>query len=153
MIRIDAKKLGADLRAIRKASGALRTELVGEEVMTALAETGATIIQARTQRGLDADGQAFAPYSPAYEARRQKKGRGTMPDLTFTGRMLGNMAARFLFYRKAEILFTRGEEANKAAGNSKKRDFFDIRMPAELEALGRELDRQVQLTLTRLGLA
>lgn len=153
MIQIDAKKLKADLRAITKASGALRTELVGEETMTALAETGATIIQARTQRGVDADGSAFAKYSEAYAKRREKKGRGTMPDLTFTGRMLGNMTARFLFFRKAEIVFARGEEANKAAGNSKKRDFFDIRLPAELEALGRELERQVAAALARVGLA
>lgn len=154
MIQIDAKKLKADLRAITRASGMLRTELVGEETMTALAEQGATIIQARTQRGVDADGNAFAPYSKPYAAKRVREGRSAaMPDLTFTGHMLGAITSRFLFYRKSEIIFSRGEEANKAAGNSKKRDFFDIRMPAELDALGAELQRQVQAALARVGLA
>lgn len=153
MISIDAKKLRADLTAIRKASGELRTEVAGEDVMVGLAEQAATIVQARTQRGVDADGQAFVPYSEGYAERRRKKGRGTRPDLTFSGRMLGAMTGKFLFYRKSAVVFLRGEEANKAAGNSHRRDFFDIRMPAEIEALGRELDRQVQLALKRVRLA
>lgn len=153
MISIDAKKLGADLRALRRSTGELRTELAGEDVMVGLAELAATIVQARTGRGVDADGEAFAPYSEGYAERRKKKGRSERPDLTYTGRMLGAMTGKFLFYRKSAVVFSRGEEANKAAGNSKKRDFFDIRMPVEIEALGRELDRQVQAALKRVGLA
>jgi hypothetical protein len=152
VINIDAKKLGADLKAIRRASGELRTELAGEEVMVGLAEQAATIVQARTQRGVDADGAAFAPYSEGYLERRRKKGRSEKPDLTFSGRMLGNMTGKFLFYRKSAVVFSRSEEANKASRNSRLRDFFDVRLPAEIEALGRELDRQVQAALRRVGL-
>lgn len=153
MIKLDANKLRADLTGLRKASGELRTEIAGEEVMVGLAEQAATIVQARTQRGVDADGAPFAPYSEGYAERRRKKGRSIRPDLTFTGRMLGAMTGKFLFYRKSAVIFARGEEANKAAGNSRLRDFFDIRMPSEISALGKELERQVAAALKRVRLA
>lgn len=152
MIKLDAKKLRADLGALRRASGELRTELAGEEVMVGLAEQAATIVASRTGRGVDADGEAFAAYSESYAERRRKKGRGIRPDLTYTGRMLGNMTGKFLFYRKSAVVFSRSEEANKAAGNSKRRDFFDVRLPAELEALARALGLMVDAAVKRVGL-
>lgn len=153
MIAIDTVKIGQGVKALQGASKELREQLVGEETMTAIGEQAVAIIQGRTQSGRDADGQPFAPYDSDYAKRRAKKGRSTRPDLTFTGNMLGAMASKFVSAGKALIVFNRGEEAQKAAGNSHKRDFFDLRMDGELNALGQELDRRVNAMIAKLGLA
>ena len=152
MISINVNKINADIRDIINASAAMREHLVGEETMIGVAENGKTMIKARAGAGVDADGAAFAPYTDGYLKQRAKKGRSTRPDLTFTGRMLNNITTKFIKDGSALILFSKSEEANKAAGNSNKRDFFAIRMASEITALNKELERRVTVIAKRLGL-
>lgn len=92
-------------------------------------ELQVTEIQIRTHRGLDADNKSFKKYTPKYEKFRADKGRGTTPDLLFTGRMLGSMISKSQISRdkiKGFIRFSSVRESLKADGNRKKRNFFDF---------------------------
>jgi len=52
------------------------------------------LIKRRTQRGEDAYGKKFKPYSSKYAAYRDKTGRNTSPvDLLYTGQMLAGLTA------------------------------------------------------------
>ena len=86
------------------------------------AQQGVNVIQDRTAKGVGYKG-AFASYTPEYAAFRSEKGRGTKPDLNFTGQMLGAMTVS-ADSKKAEIFFSRATESKKAAMNDKKRPFF-----------------------------
>jgi len=66
--------------------------------------------------------------------------------------MLGNMSSKFVSLGKALIFFSRSEEALKAAGNSNKRDFFDIRSNQELNELNLVADKLVGAAMKRAGL-
>lgn len=44
-----------------------------------------------TSQHVDADGQAFKPYTPRYLAKRQAKGRSASVNLTDTGRMMSSI--------------------------------------------------------------
>ena len=74
---------------------------------------------------VDVAGRAFKKYSDAYREYRKKKGRGVVPNLSFTGRMLGAMQA--IGKRlKGQILLS-GQEGLKAFGNEARgRKFFDL---------------------------
>jgi hypothetical protein len=48
-------------------------------------------IKRRTKEGIGFDGQAFAPYSAGYAARRRRAGFQTTPDLWLRGGMLNGM--------------------------------------------------------------
>jgi len=87
------------------------------------AQTGVGIIEGRTAKGKGFKGGGFKKYNPTYAAFRKKKGRGTKPNLEFTGTMLGSMTTK-ANSKQAQIFFTRGTEADKAAGNNKSRPFF-----------------------------
>jgi phage gpG-like protein len=51
-----------------------------------------TSIELRTARGVGADGERFAPYSPRYKLFREKKGHvGDIVNLQYTGSMLSSM--------------------------------------------------------------
>jgi len=155
LIRIDASKITKDLLAIKKASRDLHDLLVGEETMMAIAVQGITVIKRRTAQSKDADGASFAKYSEGYEKAKIKKGRSATPDLRGFGRnprMMENIHARYDGPRKATILFTNSEQANKAAGNMKKREFFDIRLPEEIAALTRKLNQRVDAAIIKLRL-
>lgn len=98
-------------------------------VKTALGRTAEFlmgIIKQRTLRGVNADGNAFPPYTEAYKTFRQKAGRQTQfPDLSFSGQMLSNIT------QKSEpsfaiIYFANKFQNVKALGNQKKRKFFAI---------------------------
>lgn len=47
-------------------------------------------ITSTTAQGVDPDGQSYKPYSPGYAEKKQKAGRGTTPDLTWSHEMLGS---------------------------------------------------------------
>ena len=51
-------------------------------------------IRLRTQQGKQINGRLFARYSQGYKRYKQKHGRNSKVDLTFTGAMLGSMAIR-----------------------------------------------------------
>lgn len=153
MIELNVRQMTRNIKAVQTASKELRALLVGEETMTGIARQAATIVKARTQSGKDADGASLAPYTPKYAKKRSDAGRSTTPDMTWKGQMLGNMAAAYIEPGRAAVIFTSSEQANKAAGNSKKRDFFDIRLPNEISALIGELDRRVARVIKQLGLA
>lgn len=84
------------------------------------------LIKQRTQRGKDADGTNFKPYTPEYKAFRREKGRQIrFPDLNFTGNMLSNMIQKSTS-KQAILFFASKAQSIKAVGNQKKRTFFAV---------------------------
>ena len=82
------------------------------------------LIKQRTQKGKDADGRSFAPYTPEYKSFRREKGRQVnTPDLNFKGNMLSNMTQKSE-PKKAILYFASTAQNIKAVGNQKKRPFF-----------------------------
>ena len=94
-----------------------------KKALSITAQTGINLIEDRTKDSVGYKGGIFKPYTEKYSAFRTQKGRGTTPDLEFTGKMLGSMTSR-ANKRQAEIFFTRAAEAKKAAMNNKSRPFF-----------------------------
>lgn len=117
-----------------------------EGALRLAAELGVTMIVARTKKGLDADGKKFIRYAFDYMETREKKGlRKEPPDLAVTGHMLGAIvpvvdetSARIGFAspRAAEIASYHVEGTSQ---NMPERDFFDIRLDAELDAIAEVL--------------
>lgn len=56
-------------------------------------------------------------------------------DLTLTGHMLGSMIPVVRGPGEVDIEFSSPEEIAKAVGNSRKRDFFDVRAQEEIDAI------------------
>ena len=82
-------------------------------------------IRNRTQKGKDADGIPFRPYTSQYKEFRREKGRQVrFPDLNFSGQMLSGMVQRS--NSKQAVLFFQKFQNIKAVGNQKKRPFFLI---------------------------
>ena len=129
-----------------------------------------TRIRQRTERGIDVDGQAFAPLSPAYARAKQDAGLRPDADLTVSGRMLNDMRATVPEAGVVEIAFvSRGGRAtgrtfiqrSRAVGAADKaffhneagagrsrviRKFFDLSdedMAVIYERVGRALDAQL----------
>jgi len=83
--------------------------------MRFLASEAIVKIKARTKSGVDADGRAFVPYSADYAKYRNEKGRQDSPvDLTFHGRMMGNMASQTIS-NGAEVFFRDSQRGDIAA--------------------------------------
>ncbi len=107
-----------------------------DDVLTEVGQFAASMIFLRTKKGLDADRNTFKPYVPAYIKFRKKKGlRVDPPDLAVKGHMLGAIEPKITGPNEVTMTFNSPLEAAKAAGNSHKRDFFDVRDDAELEAI------------------
>jgi hypothetical protein len=85
-------------------------------------------IRKRTEtQKVDADEQVFKPYSQVYKEYRRKKGRTTTPNLSFSGRMLGAIAAGVRATRHGVSIIMSGEEGAKAYENERRgREFFAI---------------------------
>jgi hypothetical protein len=119
-------------------------------VKTALGRTAEFLmglIKQRTQRGINADGSPFPPYSTkafffnitpraktptyktfegGYKEYRSFMGRqNSKPDLNFSGNMLSSITQKSS-PRDAIIYFANTFENTKALGNQKKRKFFAI---------------------------
>jgi hypothetical protein len=94
------------------------------------AQAGVGIIEDRTAKGRGFKGGFFKKYNPTYAAFRSKRGRGSTPDLQFTGKMLGSMTTK-ANSKQAVIFFTRAAEAKKAAMNNKSRPFFGFNRKEE----------------------
>ena len=103
---------------------------------------GIDIIQDRTSQSRSYKGSFFKKYNPKYKKFRQEKGRGSRPDLQFTGQMFSSMTA-VSNSRQAEIFFTRPIEGKKAEGNDKKRPFFGFSRP-EKNQLTRVFERNLK---------
>jgi len=116
-----------DARLKRKLNQQIREQ--PRQVQIALGRTAEFLIgliRKRTQKGKDADGRSFRPYTPEYKAFRRQRGRQVQfPDLNFSGQMLSNMTQKAT--PKQAILFFANKFQNvKAVGNQKKRPFFLI---------------------------
>lgn len=92
------------------------------------------LIKKRTAKGVDVEGNPFAPYSPAYALFLDEKGRSSDVNLFFRGHMLASMTARNESETRATIFFSDSRQAAKAhghhVGNPKrklpKREFFAL---------------------------
>ena len=93
-----------------------------KNALSITAQAGVNIILDRTKDGEGYKGN-FKPYNSTYAAFRADKGRGSVPDLRFTGKMLGAMTTK-ASSKQAEIFFRGATESGKAAMNDKKRPFF-----------------------------
>lgn len=91
----------------------------------AIALDSAATIRERTEDGKSVDGNGFRRYSKAYAEKRRKTGRSTTPNLTWSGRMLGNIKS---IARKAGARISIiGEEGFKAWANEEAgRPWFDL---------------------------
>lgn len=81
----------------------------------------------RTQKGEDVNGVRFEAYSKAYAKKRAESGRGTRPDLTYTGNMLNSITHTVRRTGKmiiGTVFFNSSKEALKAQGNMRNREFF-----------------------------
>ena len=111
-------------------------ELASEGLLTQqeLEQIGAHVIlseRLRTQSGLDIDLKPFIPYRPATVERRERAGRQVAhPDLTFTGAMLNDLAAKTLdagVTKDVVVFFRQNAQAEKALHNIELgRDFHGI---------------------------
>jgi hypothetical protein len=104
-------------------------------------KTVQTIVE-RTQRGVGLKG-AFKRYSPEYADYRAESGRGTKPDLNFSGRMLSNLGVERVNSNKVKVAFGRKEEERKARFNQKTRPFVGVR-PAEVKFIADAFRRQFE---------
>jgi len=108
-------------------------------------KTVQTIVE-RTERGVGLKGP-FKRYSRQYADYRAEQGRGTKPDLNFSGRMLSNLDVEKRGSNRVRVAFKRKEEEKKAKFNSKKRPFVGVR-PTEVkfitDAFRRQFERDVR---------
>jgi len=88
-------------------------------------KTVQTIVE-RTQSGKGLAG-TFKRYSNEYRDYRQKQGRGSKPDLNFSGRMLSNLGVERKSGNSVKVKFFRQEEKKKAMHNQKTRPFIGLR--------------------------
>ena len=101
-----------------------------KKALSITAQAGINTILDRTSEGKGFKGGKFKDYTPIYAAFRASRGRGTNPDLQFTGKMLGSMTSR-ANSKRAEIFFRGAAESKKAAMNNKSRPFFGFNKQEE----------------------
>ena len=118
-------KITDNIDYVRRRVGKRGEELSAsiKKALSITAHAGINIIEARTSKGKCFKGGSFKKYTPLYAAFRNSRGRGTRPDLQFTGQMLSAMTSR-ASQSQAEIFFSRATESKKAAMNNKTRPFF-----------------------------
>ena len=94
----------------------LRVKAPGRAFYKAVGVEARKQIRVRTEtQGVDHEGDAFAPYSPGYLAKRIKSKRSGKPNLSFTGQMLGSIQVQTS--RKGVSLVISGQQGLKAWGN------------------------------------
>ena len=118
---LDLKVSPRDLRGLlpRQRKAILKKR---KQALLLTAIKGSNIIKERTKKGEGYKG-AFAEYSDRYAEFRREKGRSTIPNLLFSGTMLGNMT-QMANSNQAVIYFSRAAEAKKAAMNNDIRPFM-----------------------------
>lgn len=90
-----------------------RTNLLTPGELTELAWRAVAMIDERTARGRDADGDAFERYSEAYARRRRRRGRSRRVNLIDTGVMLGAMQGGY--EGNAALVFFANQSAGEIA--------------------------------------
>jgi len=89
--------------------------------------TEAREIHKRTLSGEDADDRSFKPYSQAYKDYRISKGRTGQVNLTFTGRMLSQLARGIRATTNSVTISLLGSSGVKAIKNEALgREFFAL---------------------------
>ena len=83
------------------------------------------LIKSKTKKGVDYQGNSFTPYTKEYKEFRQKSGKGTRPDLIFSGQMLSSIIQKSS-PQDAIIFFANKFQNTKALNNQSKRKFFAI---------------------------
>lgn len=104
-----------------------------------------TIVE-RTQGGQGLTG-AFKRYSREYADYRRDQGRGTTPDLNFSGRMLSNLGVQRKNNNTVKVAFSRNEEKKKARQNQKTRPFIGVKnseVRTITEAFRRQFERDIR---------
>ena len=128
-ITINARKFKRDMERF--------ADRLQQSIPTALNRSGEktreTILN-RTSRGVGLRG-AFKQYSPDYREFRNSQGRGTKPDLNFSGRMLSNLDVERKGRNKVIVGFKRKEERLKAEQNQKTRPFIGVTSSEQTEVV------------------
>lgn len=119
-LKIDVKPADISKIADRERKRILKNR---RRALLRTAITGVNIILDRTEDGKGYNG-AFKPYSANYALFRAAKGRGTTPNLIYTGSMTESMTQNVVSESEARIFFIRASEARKAAFNDRIRPFF-----------------------------
>lgn len=102
------------------------SELVLKEVGLVAADA-AEAIRTDSARGVDADGNAFKPYSAKYARfKTRKKKRSNKVDLNLSGDMMRSIQSDVVRKGKKIIGKVFSPEGGKVAGNNKTRKFFTI---------------------------
>ncbi len=101
---------------VRLTFPALPNPLVSPEVMREVGALVTRLIRTRTMAGRDVTGQAFAPYTPDYAAKKAKEGLGTTPNLTVSGRMLNDMGVTNVGPGTVSIGFTSSGGSTRGKG-------------------------------------
>ena len=99
----------------------------------------------RTSRGVGLRGR-FKRYSKGYAEFRKENGRGTTPDLNFSGRMLSNLDVERKGRNRVIVGFKRKQEQEKAKFNQKTRPFIGVRS-GEVKFIADAFERQLQREL------
>jgi hypothetical protein len=100
--------------------------LIVKKALGRTAEFLIFLIKTKTKKGVDYQGNSFAKYTKAYaESLEKKSGKGTRPDLLFSGNMLSSITQKS-FPTFAEVYFADKTENTKAINNQSKRKFFAI---------------------------
>jgi len=137
-----------NVRQAQRELNALKSR-IKRSIPKALNRSGEKVVETivdRTSRGIGLRG-TFKRYSSEYADYRSKMGRGSKPDLNFSGRMLSNLGVERVNNRKIKVGFSRNEEKTKARNNSKTRPFVGVR-PAEMkfitDAFRRQFERDIR---------
>lgn len=85
-----------------------------------------SLILNRTARGIGLKGQ-FPRYSRGYELFRRKNGKGTTPNLKFTGKMLNDLEVKKVNTYRVLVHFKTNKSAKKADWVSNKRPFVGVK--------------------------
>lgn len=117
--------------------------LVDEQLLQRIGFLAELLIKQRTAKGQDVQGNFFRGYSDKYKIFRQDKGRGTSPNLFFSGKMLGAMTHKTENGDTVRIFFADTQQAAKASGNQRRREFFGLSAD-DLETLSAEIDSELE---------
>lgn len=107
--------------ALKKESATMKAKM--QTGLSRVAQQGINIIQDRMDSSKTIMGGRFKPYTEKYAAFRRASGKQPHVNLQFTRGMRNAMTTKATS-KKAEIFFTTGDEAKKAAFNDKTRPFF-----------------------------
>ena len=91
--------------SVKVSAPSLPKPLVDEALMREVGDLAIRMIRTRTQQGKDKTGAPFQAYTPSYAEKKAKEGLGSTPNLTVSGRMLGDMAVTAVSPGKASIGF------------------------------------------------